>query len=264
MRKIISFTSEFDGTTRQAILTAPDDAGQKPLPLVIVPHAAGWTGEATAGYWRDVPIKYGVMAVFPFGHGKKLDLRSMGWRGQMMDLVMLPMILPNLGYPVDASRVYAAGISMGGQESLLLSGRHPGLLAGVISFNAVMDLSTWFYDNETAAESMMEEIGGTPEELPREYAERSPITYADTIALTPTLLYWDPNDDVVQFQEKKQSGLLYRMVKKISPDVPILTRRHNRGHTYISPRLALDWLLQWERGASGVTIWREQKLDQEA
>ncbi len=248
MRREITFTSEFDGTERRAILIAPENAGQEPLPLVIVPHAAGWTGEATAGYWRDIPVRHGVIAVFPHGHSRAVPLRSMGWRGQMSDLFLLPHIIEDMGYPLDRSRLYAAGISMGGQEGLLLAGQHPDLLAGVVSFNAVVDLTAWFYDCESEVCGRMEiEVGGTPEEVPEAYAERSPISYAATIAETPVLIYWDPDDKIVQFQEEKQSGRLFRLVKEIDPNAPIEGHRHDRGHSFVNPSLALRWLLEHRR-----------------
>ena len=42
---------------------------------------------------------------------------------------------------IDRRRVYAVGGSMGGQETLLLLGRHPHLLAGAVAF----DSATNFY-----------------------------------------------------------------------------------------------------------------------
>lgn len=243
MRKIIYFVSEFDGSARQAVILGPDSMGDELLPLVIVPHAAAFSAEATAAYWRDIPAKRGVIAVFPFGHPRKLELFSFGWHGQIEDLASLPRILTNIGYPVDASRVYGVGISMGGMEVLLLAGKHPGLLAGVVAFNSVVDLDAWFYDTDMLKPQMMEEIGNTPEEMPEEYAERSPINYAATIARIPVLLYWDPIDKMVRFQSEKQSGLLYRKVKEADPDAPIEERIHHYGHFWVRPGLALDWLM---------------------
>jgi hypothetical protein len=53
----------------------------------------------------------------------------------------------------------------------------------------------------------------------------------------------------VPFQSEKQSGLLYRRTKEIDPDAPIIGRTHERGHTWISPRLVLDWLLERRLGS---------------
>jgi dipeptidyl aminopeptidase/acylaminoacyl peptidase len=249
MRREITFVSEFDGTERRAILVAPDDAGREALPLVIVPHAAGWDEVMTADYWRDAPVRHGVIAIFPHGHSRKLDLRSLAWRGQISDMASFPRMIEDLGYPVDRSRIYAAGISMGGMESLVLAGKHPDLLAGVVSFNGVIDLAAWFYDCAPDVCGRMEfEMGGTPEQVPEEYAARSPINYSATIAKVPVLMYWDPDDKIVQFQEEKQSGRLYRLVKEIDPNAPMEGRRHDKGHTFVNPGLALTWLMEHRKG----------------
>lgn len=250
MQKIIEFTSEFDGTNRKALLIVPPDAGKEPLPLIIVPHAAGFSAEKTADYWKPRLAKRRAMAIFPFGHGRKLDLFSLGWRGQIADLAYMPRLLPTIGYPVDDKRIYAAGISMGGMELLLLAGSHPNLLSGVITFNALVDLSAWYYDPSANDPILREEIGGGPDEMPEAYAERSPINYSTTIVRTPTMMYWDPNDEIVHLQREKQSGFLYRKVKEIDPHAPIWERTHDKGHFWVNPRLALDWLLNEE--------WRNQ------
>ncbi|HEY3298477.1 MAG TPA: prolyl oligopeptidase family serine peptidase [Armatimonadota bacterium] len=255
MRKIIEFTSHFDGSKRFAVVRAPDDLGDKPLPLVIVPHAAGFSAEATAAYWRGIPERRGVIAVFPFGHGRKLDLYCLGWRGQIADLASLPQVLAGKGYSVDTRRIYSVGISMGGLESLLLAGKHPGLLAGVAAYNAVVDLNTWFYDcDDTIRSSMIEEMGGTPDQIPGDYLARSPINFAEVIAASPVILYYDPDDDMVQFQEDKQSGLLYRRMTATAPNARIEERHHSFGHFYIRPNRALDWLLDGEPQESGVSL----------
>ncbi len=244
MRKTITFTSRFDSTEQRAVLVAPDDARSRRRPLVIVPHAAGWTDEMTADYWKDIPVRHGVIAVFPFGHSRVLDLRSLAWCGQIADMAAMPELIEDMGYQVDRDRIYAAGISMGGMESLMLAGMHPDLLAGVVSFNALVDVAQWFHDCDADARGrILQEMGGTPDELPEEYAERSPINYAATISRVRSLLYWDPNDEVVQFQEEKQSGRLYQLVKQARPDAPIWAKRHQRGHTYVNSGAALEWLL---------------------
>jgi pimeloyl-ACP methyl ester carboxylesterase len=248
MRRILTFVSAFDQTPQEAVLVAPDDAEGRVLPLVVVPHAAGWTGEMTADLWKDAPIRHGVIAVFPFGHSRRLDLRSLASRGQMLDLAALPGEIECAGLRVDSQRIYASGISMGGMEGLVLAGQHPDLLAAVVSFNGGIDLSAWDRDcAPDVAERMAFEIGGTPDELPEEYAARSPISYADAISRVPVLMYWDPNDEIVQHQEEKQSGALHRLVMEKRSDAPMTVRRHERGHTYVNPGIALKWLLTHTR-----------------
>jgi dipeptidyl aminopeptidase/acylaminoacyl peptidase len=239
---MISFASGYDGSPRQAVVVAAPDTDEKPLPLVIVPHAAGFSAEATARYWRDIPVRRGFIAVFPFGHGRKLDLYSLAWRGQIADLASMPKVLAEQGYAVDESRVYAVGLSMGGLESLMLAGCYPGLLAGVVAFNSPIDLASWYRDIDIGRSATVDEIGGTPDEVPDKYAERSPLNCIATIARIPTLLYWDPNDKVVPSQSDMQTGRLFRRIKEEFPESPVFEKIHGHGHYWVNPGLALRWL----------------------
>lgn len=184
-----------------------------------------------------------MIAVFPFGHGRNSLLTSLGWRGQIADLLAMPKILSELGYCIDESRISAVGISMGGMESLLLAGLHPGFLAGVAAFNALVDLSAWYEASGPNQPDIRAEVGGSPEDVAEEYAARSPIEYAATIARTPVLIYWDTNDDVVPDQGAKHSGLLLHKVKEASQNARIVGQIHKHGHFWIRPALALDWLI---------------------
>jgi pimeloyl-ACP methyl ester carboxylesterase len=241
MKQTIDFKSEFDGTVRQAIVVAPNDAGERPLPLVIVPHAAGYSAESTAAYWHHLPERRGVIAVFPIGHERRSPLFSMGWTGQIEDLAAMPRIISSLGFVVDMSRIYGIGISMGGQEVLLLAGRHPGVLAAIVAFNVAMDLRAWYASGDLARGILDAEIGGPPEDLPDEYAARSPMSYTATIARVPTLLVWDPNDRIVPHQDDQHSGLFYRRIRDEHPDAQIESQTHRRGHLWVNPGMALTW-----------------------
>lgn len=248
MRKIIDFVSQYDGSPQKAVLIAPPNSGEATLPLVIVPHAAFFSAEKTADYWHDLPAKRGVIAVFPFGHGRKREILSLGWRAQISDLASMPYHLEKLGYAVDRSRIFSVGISMGGMESLLLAAFHPEMLAGVFTFNAVTDLGSWYSASGVHQPEVADEVGGTPDRLPGEYAERSPMSFPATIAQVPVMLYWDPNDAVVPEQTQKQSGLLIHRVKEADPDALIWGETHTHGHFWIRPTLALDWLLDRKCG----------------
>jgi peptidoglycan/LPS O-acetylase OafA/YrhL len=66
------------------------------------------------------------------------------------------------------------------------------------------------------------EIGGTPELLPREYAERSPLTYAHRIAAScvPLELWWSRADRIV-LDQRWQSGQLFLQIKRLNPRAPV-------------------------------------------
>src|SRR5439155_2787240 len=133
--------------------------------------------------------------ISPDGAGRKLERFSWGSIGQIDDLARMPAIahrtLPWLR--IDAKRIYAIGGSMGGQETLLLLARHPHLLAGAAAFDSVADfarqyrtfasltchgkcLRVWNGEVGVGLQSLARRaMGGSPAQVPRAYAARSPI-----------------------------------------------------------------------------------------
>ena len=122
---------------------------------------------------------------------------------------------------VDDQRVYAVGGSMGGQETLLLVARYPHLLAGAIAFDAPTNLALRYDDfPELRGGARLQalarfEVGGAPTADRRAWALRSPL------AFVPLELWWSRSDRVV-VDQSRQSGLLYRDVKHLDPDAPVV------------------------------------------
>src|SRR5438046_3122228 len=96
---------------------------------------------SSARRWRASSARpvHKIALVCPGGMGRRLPLHSWGFHGQIDDLARMPHIvsgeLPWLR--VAPVRIYAVGGSMGGQETLLLVGQHPRLLAGAAAFDSV-------------------------------------------------------------------------------------------------------------------------------
>jgi hypothetical protein len=129
---------------------------------------------------------------------------------------------------------------MGGQETLLLVARHPGLLAGAAALDSVTDLALryeqilqlptspsfvkrWGTTNSAALRSAMRrEVGGTPATEPRAFAARSPLRQARAIARSgvPLQIWWSRVDRIVTNQET-QSGALYRELRRLGPRAPL-------------------------------------------
>ncbi len=61
-----------------------------------------------------------------------------------------------------------------------------------------------------------------PRTDPRAYARRSPLDYARKIAFSgvPLQIWWSTRDRTVT-DERDQSGLLYRLVKRLNPDARV-------------------------------------------
>src|SRR3954447_8776599 len=214
------------------------------LPLVISPHGRGLTGRGNAAAWGDLPAVGGFAVVNPDGQGRRLGPYSWGYPGQIEDLARMPEIvratLPWL--QIDRTRIYAFGGSMGGQETLLLVARHPGLLAGAAVFDAVTDFARQYRafpqlgcvgicrqnfrrtgDFGRALQGLArEEIGGSPKTARAAFARRSPITYASRIASScvPLQLWWSSGDRIVRDQLHQSEGF-YREIRKLNPLAPV-------------------------------------------
>ena len=239
-----------NGAVRLAYLDLPRWYGpgdHPPLPLVISPHGRGSTPAANSALWGNLPELGRFAVVNPQGQGRRLVLYSWGDRGQIADLALMPLLvrraLPWLR--IDSRRIYAVGASMGGQEALLLLARYPHLLAGVAAFDPPTDLGRRYadfrllqctpgcrrrwperFDHGTFGEQVQAlarfEIGGTPATVPGAYAARSPLAYARALAFAdvPLQIWWSRADNVV-VDQRHQSGLLYRRIKRLNPAAPV-------------------------------------------
>lgn len=235
-----------DGYRRAAYVLVPDWYGpsRNPrLPLIISPHGRGVAADDNADRWGDLPAVGTFAVVNPEGQGRRFARFSWGYPGQIADLARMPQIvqraLPWLR--IDSSRVYAFGASMGGQESLLLLGRRPTLLAGVAAFDPVTDMAKRYRDfrrlpcNRRCVQQWgatlgrglrmkaRAEIGGTPHNAKRAYARRSPMAYARRIARSgvPVQLWWSRVDRVVD--PRDQSVPFARALRHLRPRAPFRT-----------------------------------------
>src|SRR5919197_503048 len=81
--------------------------------------------------------------LLPDGYGRRLPLHSWGYTGQIADLARMPAVVEAaLPYVhIDRHRLYGVGGSMGAQETLLLVGRYPHLLAGAVAVDGPADFA---------------------------------------------------------------------------------------------------------------------------
>ena len=244
------------GVPRRAYVMLPAWYGAKnnpPIPLVISPHGRGVTAIANVSLFGNLPAQGGFAVISPEGQGRKLGRYSWGSAGQIDDLARMPAIA-HLTLPwlrVNPKQIYAVGGSMGGQETLLLLGKHPTLLAGAAALDAVTDLAqqyrsfprlqcdqscrrTWRGSLGRSLQNLARiEIGGTPQKRAAAFAERSPVTYARAIAQScvPLELWWSTKDKIV-LDQSLQSGALYSRLISLNPNANVAafvgTWRHSR------------------------------------
>jgi poly(3-hydroxybutyrate) depolymerase len=236
----IAYTTH-DGRTRNAYVLLPHGYRpglNPPIPLVISPHGRAVDGEINTRRYGDLPSIGGFAVVNPDGFGRKLPLHSWGAPEQIADLARMPEIV-EAALPwvhIDRTRLYAIGGSMGAQETMLLVGRYPHLLAGAVAVDGPSDFALqyrnfaryacdaaclakgWGAIGPAKQKLARREIGGTPETAPAAYAERSPISYAARIAAScvPLQIWWSRTDATV-LDPERQSGRMYRALERLHP-----------------------------------------------
>jgi poly(3-hydroxybutyrate) depolymerase len=222
-----------DGLVRPAYVVLPRWYGPRDhpaLPLVISPHGRGVSAFKNVRVWGDLPARGRFAVVNPDGQGRALGLYSWGDPGEIDDLARMPgyvmHALPWLR--IDPRRVYAFGGSMGGQETLLLVARYHDLLAGAAAFDAPTNMAARYaaFPRQPFGLRLQRlarlEFGGSPRTDPRAYAMRSPLDWARRIAFSgvPLQIWWSTRDRIVADQAR-ESGLLYRDIKRLNPAAPV-------------------------------------------
>jgi poly(3-hydroxybutyrate) depolymerase len=244
-----------DGHRRNAYVLLPagyEPGNASPIPLVISPHGRAVDGKINTRRWGNLPTIGRFAVVNPDGFGRRLPLHSWGYTGQIDDLARMADII-EAALPwvqVDRSRVYAVGGSMGAQETLLLAGRYPQLLAGAVAIDGPADFALqyrnfprltcdqvclargWGHTGRAKQRLARKEIGGTPATAAANFAARSPITYARAIAHSciPVQIWWSRTDKIV-LDSERQSGPMAETLRRLNPQAPVDEYVGNWDHT---------------------------------
>jgi poly(3-hydroxybutyrate) depolymerase len=226
-----------------------------PLPLVICPHGRGVRAITTARLWRDLPARGDFAVVCPGGMGRRLPLHSWGWRGQIDDLARMPAIVRNSRpwLRTNPQRIFAVGGSMGGQETLLLLGQHPRLLAGAVAFDSVTDFTLRYQQFARSPRGTMlqalarVEVGGTPRTNRRAFVLRSPFNWLREVASSgvPLQIWWSDADEIV-VDQRTQSGRFFEELQALGPQGRLEKRTGSWSHTAETfRRLQLPGAVAW-------------------
>ena len=97
---------------------------------------------------------------------------------------------------VDDKKFYVMGCSMGGAAALTFTGKHPELVTAVCDIFGVTDL-TRYYNEGYYQEALCKSYGGTLQEIPEYYKERSGLTYAETLSRKPLMIVHGTKDSAV-------------------------------------------------------------------
>lgn len=165
-------------------------AGVGPFPVVMLVHGGCWRSTVDLAYFSH-------LAVWLTGQGfatwniefRRLGDDGGGWPGTFNDVGAATDALRDIArsVPLDLTRVFAAGHSAGGQLALWLAARpklasdselfvdKPQAIRGVLGLAAITDMDTYRFGSPTSCNASVEKVlGGTPDSVPRRYADTSP------------------------------------------------------------------------------------------
>lgn len=195
-------------------------------------------GRLEAAYNTANDPKYGgVILVSPLGQGRIIDERSWGYPANIADFAKLPTLLEeSFSYlAIDRSRIYTMGSSMGGHESLKLVTQYPSLISAAYSNDGVSDWALRYrqiantpvvpaklaerpYAISDLKLTIPLETGGTPEQNPQAYIDRSPLQQLNAeSAKRPIKIAVDYGDILV---DPSQSTLFWNKYKSLNPSAP--------------------------------------------
>ena len=169
------------GVTRRYILYVPKSYDRsKATPLVISIHpAATWPAvEMAISRWNELAERYGFIVVYPAGSGVVFGGFGPGpdvWPGEPEDVKFVSDLIDKLQreYNIDPNRMYANGMSNGGDMAILLSCDLPDRIAAVGSVGGAYPQSEALCPNSKPVPVVM--FHGTADKLAPYKGGKSPI-----------------------------------------------------------------------------------------
>jgi polyhydroxybutyrate depolymerase len=169
------------GVTRRYILYVPKSYDRsKATPLVISIHpAATWPAvEMAISQWNDLAERYRFIVVYPAGSGVLFGGFGPGpdvWPGDPEDAKFVSDLVDKLQreYNIDPSRIYANGMSNGGDMAIVLSCQLPDRIAAVGSVAGAYPQSEEFCPSSKPVPIVM--FHGTADKLAPYQGGKSPV-----------------------------------------------------------------------------------------
>lgn len=187
-RMLVKVRSSIDSSEQPCHFWAPEKAKTTAVPLVVGLHT--WSGDFTyLNHYATVfalAKKLGWAFVGPDFRGANDHYTGCGHDYAVQDIVDAVNYAKSR-VRIDPARIYIIGGSGGGHMTLLMLGRRPDLFAAGAAFCPIADLARWHAESlenhpgrgKNYARMMESACGGSPAKKPKEYAQRSPLTWLE-------------------------------------------------------------------------------------
>jgi len=212
------FTSSLDRSPQLAVGFVPDGHdGNSPLPLLVEAHYMGGDRNTAKklGFQAECQRR-GWLLVSPELHGDRapgpFSMAALPAQRDILDAIAHM----KANYPVDSSRIYLDGRSMGGMMAMLMAAKHPELFAAVMAGQGVSDLKPFMGQTACAGvrDGVLKELAPYGPDSAFEYARRSAVNYAPNFQYVPFMLWHGTNDTWVP---PSQSQALFDAIKRYNP-----------------------------------------------
>ncbi len=250
-----TYQNTFDHTTQKAAAFVPDrcKAGNT-YPLLVIAHYMGGSRHTPReqGFYSECDTR-GWLLVCPELHGRRTggatSLAALEAQHDILDSITYM----KQKYPVDPSRVYLDGRSMGGMLAAMMAAKYPDLFAAVTAGQGIYDLELWSRTTLPFLKANLEKECSPFSKTTRfDYQRRSALSFASNFQYVPLILWHSTNDTWVPPQ---QSDLLFAAVKKFNrfqSDVHWLQSAPHCAVNY-PPRWICDQLRDYQNAAEAGT-----------
>lgn len=189
-----------DGCTVSAYISVPTHIENPPLVI----YNRGGNGNFGANAAEGIAMySYYTECVFIASNYRETDPgtgKDEFGGDDVHDVVFWIDLADELGF-VDREQIYMIGESRGGMQTCLaLLEDDENIIRAAACVSGVYDLVHTCEFRDDMREMLTRRIGGTPEELPEEYARRSAVTFAEKLD-TPILLIHSTGDEKVDYAE---------------------------------------------------------------
>jgi len=162
-------------------------------------HNIGWLGDEDTAKICSATNRIVVASQYRGADGSE-GTDEFGGK-DLQDVISLIDLCENEFYFADITNLCMIGVSRGGMMSYLAAHKDERV-KGVVAVAAVTDLADAYNAREDMRDILRETIGGSPEELPEEYAKRSAINFAEELDV-PVFIIHDKGDGMVPVSQAR-------------------------------------------------------------
>ncbi|MEZ5965501.1 MAG: hypothetical protein R3F56_16830 [Planctomycetota bacterium] len=113
----------------------PDVDASRPLPLLLVRHAAGGTGETALHQWAPLAERCGLVLAAPTETYESYRKEGWAYMPDAADGVLEALRFVRRHHDIDEARVFLGGVGGGGHMTWDVGARHADLFAGLLPAN---------------------------------------------------------------------------------------------------------------------------------